>query len=119
MTVADRIVLFCAVALVAALYGMLWTPGHAGRWAEVWVSGKQQMKLPLAENRRVEVRGPLGTSTIEVRDRRVRVVDSPGRRKLCVRQGWLSQSGESAICLPNQVVVQVGGGEPRFDTVNF
>ena len=50
---------------------------------------------------------------------RVRVLKSPGPYQVCMRAGWLRDSGESAVCLPNQVVVQVTGPNPRFDSINF
>lgn len=120
VTLADGAVLTGAALLLAFLYGTLWSsPGQAGSRATVWVAGEQRRVLELDRPRTLRVTGPLGVSIIEVRDGRVRVADSPGRRKLCVEMGWLSRGGESAICLPNEVVVRVESGDPPFDTVNF
>ncbi|MBA1148366.1 NusG domain II-containing protein [Ectothiorhodospiraceae bacterium WFHF3C12] len=120
VTFTDCAVLAGALTLLAALYLGLWSPaGQAGSRASIWVSGEQRQSLDLETSRTIRVSGALGESVIEVRDGRVRVADSPGRQKLCVEAGWLSRSGESAICLPNQVVVRIESPQPRFDTVNF
>lgn len=120
LTVADTAVLVLAVATVTTLYAALWSGnGAQGEQATVWVAGEHRHTLPLSQARTLRVEGPLGESIIEVDRGRVRVADSPGRQRRCVKAGWLSSSGESAICLPNQVVVKVTGGEPRFDSINF
>lgn len=120
LTATDRAVLAGAAVLLAALYAGLWShSGSAGDTASVWVAGERRQVLSLDQRRTLRVDGPLGVSVIEVRNGRIRVTDSPGRRKLCVRAGWLTQGGESAICLPNQVVVRVESERPRFDTVVF
>jgi len=119
-SIADAGVLLLAGACLVASYAYFWrAEGGRGERASIWVAGRQYREVPLSQPRTLEVDGPLGTSTIQVRDGKVRVVDSPGRQKLCVRAGWLSRSGESVICLPNQVVVRVAGGQPRFDSMNF
>lgn len=120
LTRADGAVLAAATVLLAGLYATLWSgPGEAGSRATVWVAGKQRDVVALDRPQTLRVEGALGVSVIEVRDGRIRVADSPGRQKLCVEMGWLSDGGESAICLPNRVVVRVESPQPRFDTVNF
>lgn len=115
----DLAIVVCAAALVAGLYALLWTPSGHGTGVSIWVAGQERHRLPLNEDRRLEVAGAIGVSTIEVRGGRVRVVDSPGPYKVCMRAGWLRDTGESAVCLPNQVVVQITGPNPRFDSINF
>ena len=76
-------------------------------------------ELDLSRNRKIDVPGPLGVTTISVETRRVRVVSDPGPRQYCVRQGWLSRPGEIAICAPNQVSVQVQGGKEAYDSLSY
>ena len=81
--------------------------------------GEVFAELDLARNRRIDVPGPLGVTTIAVEKRRVRVVSDPGPRQYCVRQGWLERAGEIAICAPNEVSVQVAGGKAAYDSLNY
>lgn len=36
----------------------------------------------------------------------------------CVQQGEISQSGEAIICLPNKVVLEISGGDKKYDTLS-
>jgi hypothetical protein len=36
-----------------------------------------------------------------------------------VRQGWLTQAGEVAICLPNQVSLELIGSTKRYDSLSY
>ena len=111
MTRIDGLILALAVIGVSALYATLWggtNQGDPGR-AVVQVAGETVLRLDLSVPGAHEVAGPLGTTRIRVGDGRVRVTASPGRQKLCVRRGWLSRPGATAVCLPNQVVVSVAG----------
>lgn len=119
MTRTDGAVTALAAAMVGALYLLLWQPPAPPTDLSVWVAGEERMRLPLDRPRRVSVNGALGTSVIEIEPGRARVAASPGPRQICVRTGWLREAGESAICLPNQVVIRINGGSPRYDAMNF
>jgi hypothetical protein len=73
----------------------------------------------LDQHRTIEVPGPLGITTIIIDHGRVRVASDPGPRQYCVRQGWLTQAGEVAMCLPNQVSVELLGSRKPYDTLNY
>ncbi len=82
----------------------------------VRMDGKVALEASLRLNRRIDIRGPLGFSRIEIRDGRVRVASDPGPRQLCVRQGWIPPGG-AAICLPNRVSVE--NAAAGYDTLNY
>jgi hypothetical protein len=71
--------------------------------------GKPAYVLPLNEDKTVSVEGPEGKTMVEIRGEKVRIIDSPCRNKLCIRQGWIKTGG--VICLPNKVVVTIRGHE--------
>lgn len=70
------------------------------------------------------VPGELGPTTFEIKDGRIRIIDSPCPNKTCISQGWHNP----LVCLPNKVMITVEGensvkagqgrGEVQFDAVS-
>jgi len=114
----DWFTLLCGVLFATWLAVTLWQGGAADK-AIIRSGGNIFREVSLSRNQIIEVPGPLGISRIAVRDREVRVTSDPGPRQYCVHQGWLKQAGEIAICLPNQVSVELGGGRKTYDSLNY
>lgn len=108
-------ILVLGLSLVALVLAWRVT-GTDGDGVVVKQGGQVYAQASLRLNRVIEVSGPLGTTRIEIRDGRVRVLSDPGPRQLCVRQGWLDP-GESALCLPNRVSVH--RGVAAYDSLNY
>lgn len=49
----------------------------------------------------------LAHNTVEIKNRQVWVVHADCRDQICVEKGKISAKGESIVCLPNGVVVEV------------
>lgn len=63
--------------------------------------------LPLSEDTTVTVTGSLGTNVIEVANGCVRCLESDCSNQTCVKQGWVSGRGQTIVCLPHKLIVQV------------
>ncbi len=105
--------IFCGLS-----FPLAWKGGIAEK-AVIRRGGEVFAELDLGRNQRIEVPGPLGTTIIAVEKRRVRVVSDPGLHQYCVRQGWLVQAGEVAICAPNQVSLQIEGSRKPYDSLSY
>jgi hypothetical protein len=119
LTPADSVLVLAATLLIGGLYVTLWSPASPPLQVEIRSGGELVVTLPLAENRRIEVPGTLGTSLIEIKDAQVRFVDSPCSNKVCIQSGWHRHAGEATACLPNQVSVRILGRDRRYDAINF
>ena len=112
----DWLLVLLGLALCVFSFPLAWRVGVAEK-AIVRRGGEVFSELDLAHNRRIEVPGPLGITSIVVDRRRVRVAADPGPRQYCVRQGWLTRPGEIAVCAPNQVTVEIRGGV--YDSLSY
>ena len=79
-----------------------------GHTVIIKMNNKPVYLLPLDKDRIVSVDGPLGKSTVEIKNNRVRIVDSPCPNRLCVHQGWIEKG--IIVCLPNRVTVSIDSG---------
>lgn len=117
----DIVIVLAVAALCAVLIAQGITEAGAGSSLEavVSVNGRAVKTLSLRSgSEELEVEGYQGTSYVQVSDGRVRMLDSACPDKLCVRSGWISQPGESIVCLPNRVVIEIRAGEGGPDVVN-
>ena len=114
----DWLIAALGLSACAISFPLAWQTGFAEK-AVIKSGGIVFAELDLSRNRQIEVPGPLGTTTIAVDQRRVRVVADPGPRQYCVRQGWLARPGEIAICAPNQISVQVQGRKEAYDSLSY
>jgi len=114
----DMGVLLVGGGLVAALTVYAWG-GDRGDTVVIRAAGQVVKTAPLTRTQSFSVDGPLGTTRIEIEPGRARVAADPSPRQLCVKQGWLTLSGQAALCLPNQVSLEIRGRAPAYDTLGY
>ncbi len=114
----DWLLLLLGCIAVGLLTLKLWS-GNLAELAVIRSGGKIFRVVPLSTDQQIAVPGPLGTSIITIEKRRARISSDPGPRQYCVRQGWLQQAGEIALCLPNQVSVELTGKRKKYDSLNY
>ncbi|MGE5319370.1 MAG: NusG domain II-containing protein [Hyphomicrobiaceae bacterium] len=111
-------VLLAGGGIVLALTAWAWG-GDRGDTVVIRAAGKVVETASLARTRSVTVSGPLGMTQIEIEPGRARIARDPSPRQLCVKQGWLTQSGQAALCLPNQVSLEIRGRTNAYDTLGY
>jgi hypothetical protein len=114
----DYLIFLSGCLLTTLLATTLWQ-GTAADKAIIRSGGKIFSVVPLSRNQLISVPGPLGISQIAIHNLQARIASDPGPRQYCVRQGWLKQAGEIAICLPNQVSVELSGRKKNYDSLNY
>jgi hypothetical protein len=116
--VGDWLTLLLGSVCVVLLTLTLWSGDLADK-AIIRGGGKILCVVPLSRDQQIEVPGPLGISIIAIHDRKARIASDPSPRQYCVRQGWLQQAGEIALCLPNQVSIELTGSKKKYDSLNY
>lgn len=114
----DYLTLLAGVLLTVWISVTVWSGGVADT-ALIRSGGKVFKEVSLARDQQIEVPGPLGVSIITIEKRRARISSDPSPRQYCVRQGWLQQAGEIAVCLPNEVSVELTGGAKKYDSLTY
>ena len=94
-------------------------PVHASAKLQIRQGDSIYATLSLDQERTLDILGPLGNSRIIVHHGQVRFASSPCPNQYCVHQGWLSRSGQVAICLPNQVSLELIGSKKPYDSLNY
>jgi len=115
----DWLVFAAGLLTVAWLTAQFWHRGGTADRVVIRSGGKVFAEVTLSGQQTVTVPGPLGNSVIEIDQRRARVARDPSPRQYCVQQGWISRAGEAAICLPNQVSIELAGAEKAYDSLNY
>ena len=106
----------CLALLCAVLIARQRLSGTAGITAEIYQNGTLLHTIYLNEARSITVPAPNGGfNTVSIESGRVCVSHASCPDQVCVRQGWVSQSSIPIVCLPNQLVIQIKGGESHLD----
>ena len=94
------------IILVAAAGVFLTVRGLGQKGSRVVVNAAgTRYEYSASQNGTYSVSGELGPTTFEIKDGRVRIIDSPCPNKTCISQGWHNP----LVCLPNKVMITVEG----------
>ena len=113
MLIATLIIVCAAVFLI-----INFVEKKDGITAAVKVDGNIVYMLPLDKNASVTVEGYQGGSnTVVIENGTVYMKDADCPDKLCEKTGKISKNGETIVCLPHRVVVEIQGGEGNVDSL--
>jgi hypothetical protein len=114
----DVLIILFGLIFVTCLFKGLWQNEHAAK-LQIRLGDKIYASYSLDQNRNIDIQGPIGITRIVIANGKARFASSPCPNQYCVHQGWLSHKGQAAICLPNQVSLELLGGEKPFDSLNY
>lgn len=111
---ADIVALLVIAVITVILFLAFRTFKPQGKTVVVRVSGKEVASYSLDKDREETINGANGgTNVLVIKDGVAYLSEASCPDKLCVNQGKISKRGESIICLPNEVIVEISS-----DTIN-
>ena len=120
ITKNDLVLIGAFLAGFIAICGMLFVSKKSGMLVVVSVDSVKTASFSLSEDIEYEIKGyDGGTNLLIIKDGEAYLIDSSCPDHLCEHMGKISKVGQSIICLPNRVVVEVIGDEKEeFDTIS-
>lgn len=126
MKIGDKILIVALVILSIALTFFINRNSilSDNAYVSVQVDGNEIKKIQLADNligETYRIETDHGYNIIEIGDRRVRVIEADCKDKIDVKQGWISKPGETLVCLPHKLVIEIiNEDEPDdIDHINY
>jgi len=118
LLLGDWLIVIASMLCVFLLFQTLWTNEHATK-VQIRLGDKIYATYSLNQQREIQVHGKLGDAVISIAQGKARFAKSPCHNQYCVHQGWLARAGQAAICLPNQISLELLGETKSYDTLNY
>lgn len=118
LLIGDWLTIIGSAVLIVYLFQALWSHQHAAK-VQIRLGDKIYATYNLNLQREVHILGPIGEAVISISQGKVRFAKSPCHNQYCVHQGWLSHAGQVAICLPNQISLELIGEDKPYDSLNY
>ena len=118
LLVGDWLTILVSVLAVLYLFQILWTNEHAAK-VQIRLGDKIYATYSLNQQREIHVHGKLGDAVISIAQGKVGFAKSPCTAQYCVHQGWLARVGQVAICIPNQISLELVGEAKPYDSLNY
>jgi len=115
---ADIILLIVLVIAGLAVSWLSVSDSVTGQTALVTVDGETYGEYPLSENQTIVIKNNGHTNKITIKNGTVQMTYSDCANQTCVKQGAISKTSQSIICLPNRVTVEIKGGEGGYDAIS-
>ena len=118
LLIGDWFTIIFSSVMIVYLFQALWSHEHASK-VQIRIGDKIYAVYDLNQQRDIKVHGRIGDAVIHIGQGKVRFVKSPCHNQYCVHQGWLTHSGQAAICLPNQISLELIGVRKPYDSLNY
>ncbi|MCR5148131.1 MAG: NusG domain II-containing protein [Eubacterium sp.] len=110
MTKVDIILLITIVLLGVASIFIIKMMMHDGRTVRVTVDGNVVLVKELSADGEYKIEGYKGGSNLlTIKEGKAYVTEADCPDNLCVKQGGIGKTGETIICLPHRVMVEILG----------
>ena len=108
------------IALISSV--IVYLTHNKGDMAVIKVDGNIVSELSLSDNTTITIEGYQGGSnTVSIIDGKAYVSEADCPDEICVKTGGISRAGETIVCLPHRVVVEIkssnGTHNEDFDSV--
>ena len=109
----DKPLIVFLILCNAGLFYYFGTGFNKGDWVVIEVDAKRVSRFPLRMDHVAHVQGSLGTTEVEIKNGRARIVRSPCKLKVYIKSGYIQYADRLSACLPNKVVVRIEGDAQR------
>lgn len=106
------ITLFILSFVPYLIFGKTLSKNYGSTYAVIKISGEHYKNInlyPYSENGTFVIETPHGNNTVTIKDGSVQITEADCDDDLCVKQGEISNVGESIVCLPHELIIEIKG----------
>lgn len=125
LTKGDKFLIILVIILSFSAMGYIrfQALSKSEKYISVQVAGEEVKRIILDSKlvgNTIPVESQYGYNLIELGEDNVRVIEADCPDKIDVNQGWISGIGETIVCLPNRMVIEIKGIEEdtEIDIIN-
>ena len=121
----DIVIIICLVGisfLPHILFAKNLNKDYDSVYAIIKVDGKTYKEIPLSslkEDDSFTIKTENGNNTILVKDNKISITNATCHDSLCVDQGSKSKVGDSIVCLPHKLIIEIKGKEKDSSSDDF
>ena len=79
----------------------------------------KRLIFPLKKDKVFIVKGKNGFLKVQIKERKVRVLEADCPNKICVKTGWIKNGNENIACVPNGVLIKLISGKSDKKDYDF
>lgn len=117
MKKGDWLIIVLSVLMAALPLFLMLRTEEPPAWVVVRRDGEIIRTLPLDAEETVEFSDANGANWIQVKNGAVRMIRADCSDQICVRRGDIRRTGETLVCLPHRLTVEIVGGASNADAV--
>ena len=118
MKKTDIILAVIAIVAAAGIWLFYSAGAEKGLTAVVTVDGELRGEMPVDQNDSITIETEWGYNIVHTENGQAFVTEADCRDQICVDHKKIEKVGETIVCLPHKMVVEiVGDGEAVADTV--
>lgn len=116
MTKGDKLLIVFIILISFSFMGYIQMQAFSKdeKYVSIQVNG-EEIKRFIFDSKLVGQTIPIeteyGYNLVEIGDKEVRVIEADCPDKIDVKQGYISNIGETIVCLPNRLVIEIKGIE--------
>lgn len=116
----NDLLLFLSLVLICALILFFRKGNDDAATALITYSDGRCESISLSEDKLIDVDSEYGHNQIVVKNHSICISEADCKDELCVKQGCISKSGESIVCLPHKLsILIVDGAESNIDSMTY
>ena len=116
--IGDWLVIGASIVAIIIMFQQFWSFAPASQ-LKIRQGSQIVGTYDLNQQRELHIKGAIGEAIIVINNGQARFKQSPCPNQYCVHQGWLNRAGQAAICLPNQISLQLLGAKNTYDSLNY
>ena len=117
MKKTDLILALAAILAAVGIWLFYSAGAEKGLTAVVTVDGEVRAEMPLEETGDVTIETEWGYNIVHTENGQAFVTEADCRDQICVEHKKIEKTGETIVCLPHKMVVEIIGGEEEVDMV--
>ncbi|MBU5455037.1 NusG domain II-containing protein [Caproiciproducens sp. MSJ-32] len=86
--------------------------GLKNTYAEITIAGETYKTIPLSNHKGediIKIETEDGYNIVLVKDNKIGIIDADCPDKVCMNPQYIEKAGESLVCLPHKVMIEIKG----------
>lgn len=108
------IILLIVSFIPELIFGVILGKSYNNTYAQITMDGKLYKRIPLSDHRgqeNMKIKTNSGYNILVVKDNSIAIIDGDCKDKICIKSGYIKNPGESLICLPHKLMIEIKGNQ--------